>query len=181
MKRSKEEVLAEIDQDLLRKLFAYDAESGVFKRIGRLKRGGQVVACDFVTNSKSTHGYYQYTIKDHTFDVHRLIWMWVHGKWPDGDIDHINGNRQDNRWENLRVVSRTENLRNTGRKTEPKYGHVGVYAHGKTWRVSIGAEGKAGFVSYEEAVAYRQKRERELGYSENHYKREVWREEKETR
>jgi hypothetical protein len=44
--------------------------------------------------------------------AHRLVWFVVHGKFPDGDIDHINGNRSDNRIENLRDVTRRANLQN---------------------------------------------------------------------
>lgn len=174
MKRPKQEVMTEITQELLQKLFLYDDSTGILKRIGRLKSNGEIVDCDFVTNSTSVHGYYQYTIKDYTFDVHRLIWLWNTGYWPTTDIDHLNGNRQDNRWENLREVSREINLRNTGRKTESKTGHVGVYKHGKKWRISIGSEHKAGFSTFEEAVAYRIQREKDLGYSEDHFQREVW-------
>jgi len=44
--------------------------------------------------------------------VHRLIWLMSYGEIPEEDIDHINGNRSDNRLENLREVSRMENLWN---------------------------------------------------------------------
>lgn len=44
--------------------------------------------------------------------VHRLVWLYFTGQVPDKDIDHINGVRLDNRIENLRVVSRKENLWN---------------------------------------------------------------------
>lgn len=44
--------------------------------------------------------------------VHRLIWLFHHGEWPDGQIDHINGDPHDNRIENLRVVTAAGNSRN---------------------------------------------------------------------
>lgn len=174
MKRPIEDVMKEIDQELLKKLFYYDPISGVLKRIGRLTSSGKVLPCDFVGKATSIHGYYQYTVKDYTFDAHKLIWMLVTGTWPAQDIDHINGDRRDNRWSNLREVSRTYNLRNVGKKTEPKHGHVGIYPLGKKWRASIGAEQKAGFATKEEAIARRVAKEKELGYGDNHYKREVW-------
>ena len=50
--------------------------------------------------------------RNHKFYEHRLIWFWHHGKWPKDEIDHINGNRADNRIENLREVTHMENQKN---------------------------------------------------------------------
>jgi hypothetical protein len=87
-----------IDFELIRKLFDYDPDTGVFKRVGRLKCNGEIIACDFIGNTKSTHGYLQYTVKNKTYDVHRLIFLYMDGEFPDCDIDHIDGNRVNNKW-----------------------------------------------------------------------------------
>jgi len=44
--------------------------------------------------------------------AHRLAWLYVYGVWPDGDTDHINRNKHDNRIANLRSCSRSENMLN---------------------------------------------------------------------
>lgn len=163
-----------ITQELLRKIFHYDPETGVFKRIGRLKCNGQVTPCDFVGTATSTHGYFQYTVKNKTYDVHRLIFMYAEGEWPPEDVDHINGNRQDNRWVNLRLVSRRDNLRNSGKEVTSESGHRGVGRFQKGWRVWIGDEHKAGFKTKKEAIAYRLSREIALGYTDGHMRREGW-------
>lgn len=60
------------------------------------------------------------------FRNHRLAWLLVHRCWPDDEIDHINQNRQDNRIENLRDVSKSVNLRNSRLKTNNTSGFNGV-------------------------------------------------------
>lgn len=57
---------------------------------------------------------------------HTLAWFIVHGRLPIGEIDHINGVRSDNRIENLREVSRTDNQRNKGLQKNSSTGYVGV-------------------------------------------------------
>lgn len=71
--------------------------------------------------------------------AHRLAWFYVHAIWPKEQIDHINGDRTDNRLTNLREASRTENMRNCKRKVQNKSGYKGVHWFKKTrkWRASI--------------------------------------------
>lgn len=58
--------------------------------------------------------------------AHRLAYLYVTGCWPTEDMDHINGVRSDNRWENLRACSRSENMQNVTRQKNNTSGHVGV-------------------------------------------------------
>lgn len=69
--------------------------------------------------------------------AHRLAFAIMTGRWPEDEIDHINGKRDDNRWENLRAATRTENRWNTDKRKDNKSGFKGVHAHGDKWRAAI--------------------------------------------
>jgi hypothetical protein len=87
---------------------SYDGDSGRLAwKISRGKaRPGQLAG------SVDKDGYLQVVVLGMPVKAHRLAWFMHHGSWPDGEIDHINGLRADNRIANLRVVSRGENCRN---------------------------------------------------------------------
>lgn len=57
-------------------------------------------------------GYILIAIKNRHYFIHRLAWLYMTGKWPKNEIDHINRIKNDNRWENLREATRIENGRN---------------------------------------------------------------------
>jgi hypothetical protein len=82
------------------------------------------------------------------------------GVWPKFWIDHINGERTDNRWLNLRESTRSENQQNRGVNKNNKAGVKGVSRHGNSWRAVISANGRTirlgTFTSIEEAeIAYK--------------------------
>ena len=74
-------------------------------------------------------GYWVTRIKDQRYYTHRLIWKWVTGNDPVHVIDHINGDRQDNSWINLRDVNRSQNSLNTNYQKSNRTGYKGVYFH----------------------------------------------------
>lgn len=167
----------ELNQELIHKLFHYDPETGIMKRIGRLKKGGKIIPCDFVGTAKSTHGYLQYTIKDKTYDVHRLIMLYVNGEFPEKglDVDHVDGDRLNNAWNNLRLVSRSDNLKNVGQRPSTS-GITGVGFNNKTkkWRVWIQEDFYDGFTTSEEASEFRRLEEIKRGFSSTHGRRNIW-------
>lgn len=93
---------ADLTADMVRELFHYDPETGIFRRrdTGR------------VTGTKSSSGYLLITLSGFKFSAHRLAWLYVHGQWPQIEIDHINRIRDDNRLVNLRDVTRSVNMMN---------------------------------------------------------------------
>lgn len=109
--------------------------------------------------------------------AHRIIWLWVYGKWPD-QTDHIDGNPKNNRLANLRSVNTSENMRNLPALRTNKSGCTGVSwcPSAKKWRVRIGVRrGLTKFVgqseSYDEAVSMRKLAEVAMGYHPNHGRR----------
>lgn len=143
-----------ISAEDLRQLVHYDPDTGVFTwlqskyqpyRIG--KRAG----------SRMNNGYRRIFIGEKAVTEHRLAWLYMTGSWPERHIDHINGNRADNRFCNLRDVSRSANLHNVQRANKnagSKYRGVSL-ANG-AWVMQIMVNGKRvrvpGFSTEEDAA-----------------------------
>lgn len=111
----------------VRHVMSYNPETGLFvwvNPIGRRVKPGDLVG--------STHrmGYMETSLLGQRILLHRLAWFYVHGKWPDGVIDHINGDKQDNRIANLRDVDQVINgLNRTSLNKNNKTGVRGVVFH----------------------------------------------------
>lgn len=74
--------------------------------------------------------------------AHRLAWLWFHGEWPHGVIDHINGDPTDNRIENLRDVPQKINMQNQRRERSNKSGLLGVWKKRGKWVAAIKLDGR---------------------------------------
>lgn len=70
-------------------------------------------------------GYYQTMVRGKHYLLHRLVWLYHYGRFAK-EIDHINGNKKDNRIENLRSCTRQENLYNSKKRKDNKTGYKGV-------------------------------------------------------
>jgi hypothetical protein len=113
-------------------------------------------------------GYVAITVGDVPYLAHRLAWLLTHGEWPAEDIDHRDRNRSNNAISNLRVASRTENLRNSSIRNDNTSGVRGVWkrADYDCWVAEIMVEGKkvglGHFRTKEEAIQARETGERRL-------------------
>ena len=118
-------------------------------------------------------GYRRLSLSGKKYLAHRIAWAIHYGSWPINEIDHINGNKLDNRIVNLRNVSRADNNRNLPRRKSNTSGVTGVrrVKLGK-WRAMIKIDGKhhllGSFVNFEDAVAARKAAEVEYGFHHNH-------------
>lgn len=127
--------------------------------------------------SKISGGYHSGVIFYRVYFAHRVIWLLAHGEWPSADVDHINGDRSDNRLVNLRSVSRAENGKNQGIPRNNKSGILGVCwsKNAAKWQAHIrvgGAQKHLGFfVDLSAASAARKAAEAEFGFHPNHGER----------
>lgn len=86
-------------------------------------------------NTLNSHGYYRCTIDYSTYLLHRVIWKLMTGNDSDKFIDHIDGDKTNNKWENLRESTPRQNMQNVGKKSHNTSGFKGVQKGTKagTW------------------------------------------------
>lgn len=124
-----------LSHDELISLLAYDHINGKFYWVNGNKR----VKKNGIAGHKMSDGYIRIIINGIQYKAHRLSWFYMTKEWPKSQIDHINRNKSDNSWKNLRCVSGSENMTNTGIRSDNTSGTKGVYWH-KTknrWIVQI--------------------------------------------
>lgn len=122
------------DYELFSKWLSYDSKSGDL--VWRLRRGS--AGAGRVVQTLDGAGYFAVALNGKQYRVHRVAWLLHYREWPAGDIDHINGDKVDNRIENLRVCDDKTNQWNAG----PRGGrcqYKGVDWHNTTgrWRARI--------------------------------------------
>jgi hypothetical protein len=130
-----------ITQARLKELFDYDPKTGNF--IWRVSRGSRA-RIGAVTGKASTNGRLQLFVDGQLHQLHRAAWVYMTGSQPEGQIDHINGIRDDNRFSNLRDVTPSENCQNKRTaRADSSSGLIGVSPRvDGTWRARIVINGK---------------------------------------
>ena len=130
--------------DALKRLLKYDPLTGVFTRLTKTTRSkvGDEAGC-------SCRGYRRIHIDGFDYQAHRLAWFYVYGEWPKYDIDHINGNRSDNRIANLRDVPKGINIQNQ-KSAHPgsESGLLGVSWNKTKWRAKITLNGQIKYLGH---------------------------------
>ena len=124
--------------------------------------------------SFDAYGYGQIRINRCIYKEHRLVWLYLTGKFPDDQIDHKNHLRRDNRFENLRSVNDIENNKNRSMQKNNTSGFVGVSFNKltKKWEsyITVGKKRKqiGYFSKLEDAILSRKSANIEFDFHENH-------------
>lgn len=123
----------------LRKLFRYDPETGkLYWKVSRPNVRGK--AGDKAGNLDGK--YLRVKVKGRSYLVHRIIWAIVKGYWPRSVLDHRDLNKLNNRIENLREATKSQNRVNSGVQKNSRSKLKGVKPHGKRWVARIPCNGK---------------------------------------
>lgn len=112
-----------LTHDLLRQLLHYDEATGAFTWLVSRQR---VKAGDAARPKCNAQGYKDIKIGGKLYAAHRLAWLYTRGCWPDGQVDHINGDRGDNRACNLRLATNRQNQQNQKKRSDNSSGLKGV-------------------------------------------------------
>jgi len=160
--------MKELTHEEAQRLFHYDPETGIVTRkVDMFKfKAGTVVG------RKRGCKYFMFSIFCKSYLLHKFIWFYQTGKWPEEEIDHINRNKLDNRWCNLRKCSSWGNSLNRPVRADNISGIPGVSKHkaSEKWQVRISVNRKNKhiglFEKFSDAVKARYFAEQELNYSE---------------
>lgn len=177
---------SDITQEMVKQWFHYDPDTGSFIRLLRYDSYGKLCKTYKPVEGRNNRGYYWVGVFGKNCLVHRLIWLWMTGEHPSGEIDHVDGNRTNNRWSNLRDVNSFENARNQGVRVDCSSGVRGVtyqsregYKGNPYWSARISHKGVrhhlGNFQNFEDAVNARKRAEVYFKYHHNHAKRDSYR------
>lgn len=100
-------------------------------------------------------GYWMLGFQGRQYRQHRLAFLYMTGRWPD-QVDHLNGDRSDNRWDNLREATHQQNNWNRDSYKNSKTGVKGVFPSKKKYQVQIRYKGKANYCGTYETLALAQ-------------------------
>lgn len=145
--------------DYVQSTLNYDPETGSLT--WKIKGNNQYVYPGKSVGWITDKGYLRCELNRQSYYVHDVIWFLVTGKWPKEQIDHDNGVKNDNRWDNLREATNSQNQANSKPFKKNKLGLKGVYkeTYGNGFRAQIKVNGEQMYLGYfktkeEAALAY---------------------------
>jgi hypothetical protein len=176
--------MRKLTQRIVRELLSYDEKSGGltwrerdrrwFKSAAAWKRWNRQFANRPAFRTRDKHGYATGLLFNKSYFAHRIAFLWMTGHWPTPQTDHINGDRADNRWENLRQVDALTNARNTRMARPNRCGWTfGVYPYRRhrycaTIRVAGQLHWLGHFQTKAQAIRARKRAEKRFRFSARH-------------
>ena len=173
----------ELTAAVVRELLDYDPDTGALIWRHRARQWFATDAVYHTWNGRragqpaftaiGNHGYFTGAIFYRNYLAHRVIWLYMTGRWPRDQIDHVNHERTDNRWCNLRAATHQQNARNVALPRNNRSGRVGVRStrNGKfDAEIVVGGRNiRLGrFVTFTAAAAARRRAERRHGFAPTH-------------
>lgn len=162
-----------ITREAVQKVLEYDPETGAFTWLSnRIK-----ALTGKPLSSVNCYGYLRLKLFGKEYVAHRIAFLLVLGRMPVDQVDHINGDRMDNRWVNLREVSNAENCRNRKVRSDNNSGYMGVsWESGRNkWKAGICFDGQRRHLGYfdtlELAIDARRAAESASGFHPNNGRR----------
>lgn len=155
----------------LQELLDYNKNTGEFR--WKIKKSRNIKIGDIAGYINELR-YRKIMIDEKFYLAHRLAWLYVYGKFPKNEIDHINHKRDDNRINNLRDVTHLENHKNTSIQKSNTSGISGVHWYKLVgrWAASIKVNGEfkhlGHFKNIKDAKRARDKAKAKYGYHLNH-------------
>ena len=129
-----------LSQSRLKEVLNYDPVTGEF--IWNVSLSNRQRAGASAGGVSGSTGYHRITVNGSTYLSHRLAWLYVYGEWPEDQLDHINGNRADNRIANLRQATNSANQQNIAMRSHNSTGFTGVWKRFNKYMAEIRHEGK---------------------------------------
>ena len=160
-----------LSQKSLKNYLHYNSDTGIFIR--KIATSSNAAVGD-IAGYLHREGYIIIRVDGKGYLAHRLAWLYMAGKWPEDQIDHINHIRNDNRWRNLREATQQENCKNRSIRKTNTSGVTGVCWHkarGK-WDAYIKVDCRSiflgSYVDRFEAICARLSANNKHGFHENH-------------
>ncbi len=121
----------------LKEVLSYDPISGVFIRLTKAAARTKIGE---VAGGLDEKGYIRIRVDGERHRAHRLAWLYIAGEWPVPECDHRNLIKSDNRWDNLRQATKSQNMGNRPAASVFK----GTYWHARSqkWRAAISIDNK---------------------------------------
>ena len=153
-------------QNRLKKLLHYDIDTGVFTRLTDASCKTKI---GDIAGGVDAGGYLHIRVDGKRMKAHRLAFLYMIGYIPT-EVDHINHNKLDNSWFNLREATRAEQNQNHTKRKDNKSGVTGVCWSNREhkWKAKIGKVFLGTFIKFSDAVDARKLAEVAYGYHENH-------------